>query len=143
MSTSKGLAGVIAADTTLSRVDGENGELIYRGYNIMDLGENATYEEVVYLLWNGDLPNQAQLETFKAALVAKRALPAGVLDTMRTFPREAQPMAVLRTIVSGLGLIDPTAGLCPKKGVVVNGRAAYHCGRLGTNSEWKRANSPS
>ena len=103
MSTSKGLAGVIAADTTLSRVDGEKGELIYRGYNIMDLGENASYEEVVYLLWNGDLPNKAQLETFKAALIAKRTLPAGVLDTMRAFPKEAQPMAVLRSIVSGLG----------------------------------------
>lgn len=109
MSTSKGLAGVIAADTTLSRVDGEKGELIYRGYNIMDLGENATYEEVVYLLWHGDLPNHSQLATFKAALVAKRALPAGVIETMRSFPREAQPMAVLRSIVSGLGLIDPTA----------------------------------
>lgn len=109
MSTSKGLAGVIAADTTLSRVDGEKGELIYRGYDIMDLGENATYEEVVYLLWHGDLPNKTQLETFKAALIAKRALPAGVIDTMRSFPREAQPMAVLRSIVSGLGLIDPTA----------------------------------
>jgi citrate synthase len=56
----KGLAGVIAADTTLSRVDGEKGELIYRGYDIMDLGEKACFEEVVYLLWNGDLPNRAQ-----------------------------------------------------------------------------------
>jgi citrate synthase len=105
----KGLAGVVAADTTLSRVDGEKGELIYRGYDIRDLGENASFEEVLYLLWNGDLPNRAQLETFKAALVAKRALPAAVLRTMTSFPHEAHPMAVLRTIVSGLGLIDPTA----------------------------------
>ncbi|RMG91768.1 MAG: citrate synthase [Chloroflexi bacterium] len=105
----KGLAGVIAADTTLSRVDGEKGELIYRGYNIMDLGQNACFEEVVYLLWNGELPNKTQLETFKAALVSKRALPAAVLNIMREFPHEAHPMAVLRTVVSGLGLIDPTA----------------------------------
>lgn len=110
MSTSvKGLAGITAADSTLSRVDGEKGELIYRGYNIMDLGENASFEEVVYLLWNGDLPNRAQLNAFKAALVAKRDLPTAVLNTMRNFPHEAHPMAVLRTVVSGLGLIDPKA----------------------------------
>ncbi|HEX6386266.1 MAG TPA: citrate/2-methylcitrate synthase [Anaerolineae bacterium] len=105
----KGLAGVIAADTTLSRVDGEKGELIYRGYDIQDLGEKASFEEVVYLLWNGDLPNRSQLEAFKAALVAKRALPSAVLRTMTSFPHEAHPMAVLRTVVSGLALIDPSA----------------------------------
>ena len=107
--SSKGLAGITAADSTLSRVDGQNGELIYRGYNIMDLGEKATFEEVVYLLWNGELPNQAQLDAFKAALVAMRSLPTAVLGSMTTFPREAHPMAVLRTIVSGLGLTDPNA----------------------------------
>jgi citrate synthase len=105
--TTKGLAGVVAADTALSHVDGEKGHLIYRGYDIMDLGEKACFEEVIYLLWNGDLPNQSQLDTFCAALVAKRALPTAVLNSMKQFPREAHPMAVLRTIVSGLGLIDP------------------------------------
>ena len=109
MSTSKGLAGITAADSTLSRVDGSIGELIYRGYNIMDLGENACFEEVVYLLWNGDLPTQTQLDTFKAALIAKRVLPTAVLSSMKNFPHEAHPMAVLRTIVSGLGLNDPNA----------------------------------
>lgn len=109
MSTGKGLAGITAADSTLSRVDGEKGELIYRGYNIMDLGENASFEEVVYLLWNGDLPNQSQLNAFQAALTAKRALPPAILQTMQNIPHEAHPMAVLRTIVSALGLIDPRA----------------------------------
>ncbi|MEM7335708.1 MAG: citrate/2-methylcitrate synthase [Chloroflexota bacterium] len=109
MSSGKGLAGVTAADSTLSRVDGQIGELIYRGYNIMDLGENACFEEVVYLLWNGGLPNQTQLEAFKVALVAKRGLPSAMLKTMQNIPHEAHPMAVLRTIVSALGLIDPTA----------------------------------
>lgn len=107
--SSKGLAGVTAADSYLSRVDGERGELIYRGYDIMDLGEKASFEEVVYLLWNGELPNKGQLEAFKAALVAKRALPTAVLESMSTFPRAAHPMAVLRTIVSGMGLVDPSA----------------------------------
>lgn len=109
MSSGKGLAGVTAADSTLSRVDGQVGELIYRGYNIMDLGENACFEEVVYLLWNGNLPNKSQLETFKAALMAKRDLPSAMLKTMENIPHEAHPMAVLRTIVSALGLIDPNA----------------------------------
>ena len=107
--TSKGLAGITAADTYLSRVDGEKGELIYRGYNIKDLGEKACFEEVVYLLWNGDLPTRSQLDTFRAALVSKRPLPTAVLRTMQEFPHEAHPMAVLRTIVSGLALIDPQA----------------------------------
>lgn len=105
----KGLAGVIAADTQLSRVDGQRGELIYRGYNISDLGEKACFEEVVYLLWNGDLPTRRQLDTFSAALKAKRSLPAAVLRTMQSFPHEAHPMAVVRTVASGLALIDPTA----------------------------------
>jgi citrate synthase len=108
-STSKGLAGITAADTHLSRVDGVNGRLIYRGYSIEDLGAQASFEEVVYLLWNGDLPTTGQLDAFKAALLSKRALPSAVLSTMQEFPHEAHPMAVLRTVVSGLGLIDPQA----------------------------------
>ncbi len=104
-----GLAGVTVADTALSKVDGEIGRLTFRGYDISELGTNATYEEVVYLLWHGNLPNRTQFEAFKAALKAKRALPSAVLNTMKNFPHEAHPMAVLRTVVSGLGLIDPTA----------------------------------
>lgn len=107
--STKGLAGVIAADSSLSLVDGEVGKLIYRGYSIADLGERTTFEEIVYLLWNGNLPTQGQLDAFKAALGAKRTLPSTVLQIMGMFPHEAHPMAVLRTIVSGLGLIDPSA----------------------------------
>jgi len=107
--TSKGLAGLIAADSILSSVNGETGELIYRGYDIMDLGENASFEEVVYLLWNGDLPNRTQLDTFCAALEAKRELPPPVLGMLTGFSRKTHPMAVLRTAVSGLGLMDETA----------------------------------
>ena len=70
--TTKGLAGVTAADTSLSRVDGENGELIYRGYDIRELGAQATFEEVIYLLWDGDLPTQAELKKIKAELAANR-----------------------------------------------------------------------
>jgi citrate synthase len=107
--TTKGLAGVTAADTSLSRVDGENGELIYRGYDIRELGAQATFEEVIYLLWDGDLPTQAELKKIKAELAANRALPAELLEMMRLYPRQAHPMAVLRTAVSALGMLDPTA----------------------------------
>jgi len=109
MSSEKGLAGVIAADSQLSRVDGQQGELIYRGYNILDLGENASFEEVVYLLWNGKLPNKTQLDAFKVAIAAKRDLSSDTIRFMKAIPHEAHPMAVLRTVVSSLGLIDPDA----------------------------------
>ncbi len=105
----KGLVGVTAADTRLSRVDGQKGELLFRGYHIADIGEKISFEEVVYLLWNEDLPNAAQLAAFRGALIAKRQLPAQILETMQNIPREAHPMAVLRTIISALALIDLNA----------------------------------
>jgi len=109
MSTGKGLAGVVAADTAVSRVDGENGTLIFRGYNIWDLGANATYEEIVYLLWFGELPTQRQLDNFKQDLAALRPIPPELLQAMQSFPPHAHPMAVLRTAVSWLGMADTTA----------------------------------
>lgn len=98
-----------AMTTSSSYVNGTEGVLIYRGYDIRDLGLNATYEEVVYLLWNDKLPNAHELDLFKAALQAKRFVPEAVLNIMRAFPRDAQPMAVLRTAVSAMGLIDRDA----------------------------------
>jgi citrate synthase len=83
--------------------------LIYRGYDIRDLGPNATFEEIIYLLLKDKLPNKAELETFTTTLQSKRALPDQILNIMRELPTSAQPMAVLRTIVSALGLIDPNA----------------------------------
>ena len=103
---SKGLAGAVVADTKLSLVDGENGVLIYRGYDMMDLGPNSTFEEVVYLLWNGRLPNADELHEVKAALAAQRSVPEFVVDMLRRTPTTAHPMAVLRTAVSALGPID-------------------------------------
>ena len=98
-----------AMTTSSSYVNGTEGILIYRGYDIRDLGLHVTYEEVVYLLWNDKLPNAHELELFKAALAAKRAVPEPVLNIMREFPRDSQPMAVLRTAVSAMGLIDRDA----------------------------------
>lgn len=95
--------------TSSSFVDGTKGVLIYRGYDIRELGPNATFEEVVYLLWNDKLPNAHELELFRAALQSKRALPDLLLNIMRGFPWDAHPMAVLRTAVSALGLLDRNA----------------------------------
>ncbi|WP_022836672.1 citrate synthase [Salisaeta longa] len=105
----RGLEGVIALESELSSIDGQQGELVYRGYNINDLAANASFEEVVYLLWNGELPTEAQLDTLTERLQSERALPAPVLDLLRATPDTAHPMAVVRTAVSALGLYDDEA----------------------------------
>lgn len=105
----RGLEGIVAATTRLSFIDGQQGILIYRGINIHDLAEKSTFEEVVYLLWNDDLPTREQLERFSADLAAQRVLAPEVLDLMRSLPKAAHPMSVLRTAVSAIGLFDPQA----------------------------------
>lgn len=105
----RGLEGVIALESELSFIDGQEGELVYRGYDIHDLAEGACFEEVVYLLWNGRLPTQTELETLRSELQSERALPAPVLDILRNVPDDAHPMAVVRTAVSALGLYDAEA----------------------------------
>ena len=105
----KGLEGVIALESELSSIDGDKGELVYRGYNIHDLAEHATFEEVVYLLRHGELPTQDDLDDFTAHLRSERVLPAPVLDLLRNTPDDAHPMAVLRTAVSALGLYGDEA----------------------------------
>ena len=104
---SKGLAGVVAAQTSLSSVDGTNGVLTYRGINIHDLAGKASYEEVVYLLWYGKLPNRAELADFKKQLAANRSLPVAVSDHIAGAPTGATPMDVLRTAVSALAYYEP------------------------------------
>jgi len=105
----RGLEGVIALESALSSIDGQKGELIYRGYNINDLADGASFEEVVYLLWNGSLPTQDELDTLRSELRSERPLPAPVLDILRHAPDDAHPMAVLRTAVSSLALYDQEA----------------------------------
>ena len=100
-----GLEGVIAADSEICYIDGDAGVLGYFGYSIHTLAENATFEEVIFLLWNGRLPKADELAALKAKLVAHRDLPAGVLDFLRTVPN-SKPMHMLRTAVSMLGIYD-------------------------------------
>ncbi|MCB0037764.1 MAG: citrate synthase, partial [Anaerolineales bacterium] len=106
---SKGLAGVTVADTSRSSVNGTEGILIYHGYDILDLGENASFEEVAYLLWNDKFPTAAELAAFKKELVANRTIPAELLETMKGLPKGGHPVAVLRTMVSAMALVDDDA----------------------------------
>jgi len=107
----KGLQNVVVGQTKLSLVNGTEGKLTYAGYAIEDLAEYATFEEVIYLLWNGKLPNRTELEDLRAALVAEMHVPMDVHVMMRLLPKEATPMSVLRTAVSMLGLYDPKADI--------------------------------
>jgi citrate synthase len=104
-----GLRGVAAATSSISDVNGEKGELIYQGYNIHDLAKHSTFEEVIFLLWNKRLPNRAELSSLAQALRAAYALPAEQLDLIKQFPREADPIDVLRTAVSALEFYDSNA----------------------------------
>jgi citrate synthase len=107
--TTAGLRGVAAASSSISDVNGEKGELIYQGYSIHDLATYSTFEEVVFLLWHKRLPKATELAELKRSLAAQYALPAEILDTMRRFPREADPIDVLRTAVSALEFYDKSA----------------------------------
>ncbi len=104
----KGLEGVIACTTEISTI--HDTTLLYRGYTIEDLAANCGFEEVVYLLWNGELPKKAQLETFKAELVKNMAVPAQLLPILESMAKiESHSMSKLRTAVSYYGLLDPKA----------------------------------
>ncbi len=103
----KGLRGVVAAQTKISRVEGDIARLSYCGYDILDLVEHCTFEEVIYLLWHQELPTKAQFEEFNNMLVAERTLPAGLIYTMRTLPHTTLPMDALRSCVSLLSVYDP------------------------------------
>ena len=106
----RGLEGVVAAETSLSYVDGANGKLYYRGYDIDQLAGKVTYEEIVHLLWFGELPNAETLEDWGSQLVSEMRLPSQVLELLRLSPPGANPMVVLRTAVSSLGLYDSDGG---------------------------------
>jgi len=103
-----GLEGVIAGESEICFIDGYQGVLSYRGFNIHTLADNANFEEVIFLLWNGWLPKQKELDDLRAALVAERELPSGVVDFLRSVPK-SNPMDVLRTAVSMLSLFDSEA----------------------------------
>lgn len=109
MSVRAGLEDVVVADSSICFVDGQEGRLLYRGYDIHDLARHSSFEEVVYLLWHGRLPVAAELDDLRAQLRAARELPEPVMALLRAAPRGARPMEVLRTAVSALSMFDPDA----------------------------------
>lgn len=105
----RGLEGVVANESALSKVEGAEGRLSYLGYHIDDLVEKTSFEEVTHLLHRGKLPNAAELKAFEDELRNDRELPQGVVDFLKTAPKDALVMDVLRTAVSMLGLTDKRA----------------------------------
>jgi len=104
----RGLEGVVVAESDLSHIDGDAGELIYRGYAIEELAREASYEETLYLLWHGELPTEAELAEFSDAMVDARDIDDGVMDIVRELAETGEePMAALRTITSALSAYDP------------------------------------
>jgi len=107
--TAAGLEGVIAGESEICYIDGFNGVLSYRGYNIHELADHATFEEVIFLLWKGKLPKQAEVAGLSQGIVANYPLPDDVVNFLVSVPKSALPMDVLRTAVSMLSLTDPKA----------------------------------
>lgn len=107
MTATKGLEGIVAATSSISSI--VDGVLTYRGYDIDDLAEQATFEETAYLLWFGSLPTSAELEALRRDLSTFAALPEPVLAQMKLYPKEGSTMAALRSAVSALALYDESA----------------------------------
>jgi citrate synthase len=102
-----GLAGIVVSDSSISYVDGSAGILEYRGYDIRLLAEQSNFDEVTFLLWNGRLPSAAELAESRFLAAAGRDVPSAVLASLSGVPKNATPMAVMRTMVSQLALYDP------------------------------------
>lgn len=103
----KGLEGVVAAVSKVCFIDGDKGILAYRGIDIHELAAKSTFEEVCYLLWFGKLPTESELNDLKQKLAAERKLDPKIIELLRSFPKQATPMQVLRTAVSALAMYDP------------------------------------
>lgn len=105
----RGLEGIYVATTEISRVDGENGRLYYRGYDIHDLEANGSFEETAYLLWYGKLPNKQELDYLRKHLVNYRFLPENLIKIFPLFPKGTVPITAIRTFISALAAWDPWA----------------------------------
>jgi len=105
----RGLEGVVAAETRLCDLDGTNGRLAYGGYDIADLAKNATFEEVCYLLWRGELPTRGQYDQLVISLVAARELPRQLVESFKLWPKDTDPNRPLQAAIAMLGAFDPDA----------------------------------
>jgi citrate synthase len=112
----RGLEGVVVAESSISDIDGDAGQLIYRGYDIEELARSASFEEVLYLLWHGALPDEAELDAFSRAMAEERAVEEGVLAHLAELAaRDEDPMAALRSAVSTLSAYDPERDADPRE----------------------------
>ncbi len=109
VTASRGLDGVIAAETKIGYVDGINGKLFYAGYDIHDLAKHSCYEEVVFLLWNNRLPTKSELKALRADLIKEMKLPKPLLQWLKHVPQNIHPMVLLRSAVSDLAIYDKEA----------------------------------
>ncbi|MCL4538619.1 MAG: citrate synthase [Bacteroidetes bacterium] len=108
-SFSKGLEGIVAGQSAICYIDGQMGQLIYRGISIDELATDATFEEIIYLLWHGTLPKKDDLIRLQKELSVNRGLPDQIIAFIKSVPRNSNPMDVLRTAVSFLGIYDEEA----------------------------------
>jgi 2-methylcitrate synthase/citrate synthase II len=106
---SPGLEGIIAGESAISRIDADRNRLIIRGYDLVDLAQGASYEEVAYLLLYGDLPSASQLQQLEEEIRSQRTVPQEIMDMLAQAPASLHPMALLRTGVSALAFEDAEA----------------------------------
>jgi len=99
-----GLKGIVAAETAISHIDGDKGQLVYRGYEIGQITKSYSFEETAYLLWYGEFPKEEELLTLKEQLVIHRELPTYLVDFIKNLPVEMDLMSVLRTVISAVGI---------------------------------------
>ncbi|MFC5971294.1 citrate synthase [Halomarina salina] len=110
----KGLEGVLVAESELSFIDGDAGKLVYRGYSIEDLAREASFEEVVYLLWHGELPTRDELEPFAQSMAEERVVDDAIVELAQELAEaDEEPMAAMRTVASHLSAYDPDADADP------------------------------
>src|SRR3954453_12047403 len=103
----KGLEGVVAATSSICYIDGEQGILAYRGIDIHELAQHSSFEEVCYLLWFAKFPTAQELSSFRTQLASARQIDPAIISLLKSFPKSAPPMEVLRTAVSALSMYDP------------------------------------
>jgi citrate synthase len=138
MTNKGGLDGIIVADVTTSLVDGTNGILIYSGYKIEDLAEHAQFEEVVYLLFHNRLPNADELETIRHTIAKEAVVPAEVIEMLKHLPKDANPMAILRTAVSALSHYDPQSENLTDKAIAYEIALRLHGQITTVSAAWDR-----
>ena len=113
---SPGLAGVIAANSAIGLIDGQQGILRYRGMRIEKLAEQSSFEEVTFLLLFGKLPTQAELDGFNSELIENRAVPDGLIEILRQLPAKSHPMVALQAGMAALGCFYPQMDVTDRRG---------------------------